>query len=314
MMKGMSVRMKGGLATAAVTVAIAVGAGHVMQYGFSGASFGNEVEAPPAPRPNRPSRPTVMTAETPIYSPLLPAAAIMPELPDAAVEPSAFPTTSLASIDVPAETPLHQEPEVLTRSLVCQPEATARAMPGAIVRVTVRACQSGAQVDLTHAGLEISKTAGPSGHVSLDVPALSSNADLAIRIGGQAPIHLSAAVPDVIWSERVAVVSDGSASVSVRADGSAEGEDVQMFGTGGLQNLITEVHTFAAGQEAIALSVVAEATAANCGREVPMRILRSTAENAPQDATFSVAFPPCDTLGEFVVLKNLSEDLTVAQN
>ena len=81
-----------------------------------------------------------------------------------------------------------------------------------------------------------------------------------------------------------------------------------------LQRYVTEVHTLSSHHEALALSIVAEATATSCGRELPLRILRSTAENGPQDATISVAFPPCDTLGEFVVLKNLTEDLKVAHN
>lgn len=304
----MSVLDKGRLTTAAVTVAIAVGAGHVMQYGFSGGTFATEDEAQPAPRPSRPSRPSAQSADAPIYSPLLPAPTPMPETPEEALASPTLP--KVASIAVPAEA----IGQLAAGGLECRADASLTVLPDAVMRVDVRACGSDVPVHLTYAGLMITEQADAHGRLNFDLPALGPTAELLLEIDGHAPIALSASVPDAVWNDRVAVVWDGAASVSVRSQDDGALEESQTLGDADLQTYVTEIHTLSSQRDAPAVSIVAEATAASCGREFPLRILRSSADNGPQDTTISVAFPPCDALGEFVVLKNLSEDLTVAHN
>lgn len=346
----MSVLDKGRMLTAVVTIAIAIGAGHIMQYSLSEARSYDQ----PAPRPAslraRSLRPE--TQDMMLYSPLLPppASAAGPEgipyAPEAMVEPIAFPRGALAPVAVPADLSGLAAAGLLARAetlgTICQVEAHAEAAPGALIRVDLDACERDIPVSVSHAGLAFSARTGAEGRFSAEIPAFTPLAEVRVSVAGQRPIVLSVDVPDAVWYDRVALAWDGSAPLSIHAlelgagvgsaghvstahpsgperAEAAEGGFLLRLGEPTLSEAaLAEVYSFPSGriarQGTVRLSVSAEVTETTCGRNLPVRILQSSAGGAPRESTVSVAFPGCDAVGNILVLKNLLEDLKIARN
>ena len=86
----------------------------------------------------------------------------------------------------------------------------------------------------------------------------------------------------------------------------------------GADALMAEVYTFptltsdSAGR--IGLSVEAEVTAANCGRQIAAQTLQLKPGETLRSRDVTLDMPACDANGDFLVLKNLFEDLKVAAN
>ena len=82
--------------------------------------------------------------------------------------------------------------------------------------------------------------------------------------------------------------------------------------------LLAEVYTFPSGmlQDAaqVALSVEAEVTAANCGTDVEAQTLQVSPSGDMRSQDLVLAIPECDARGDFLVLKNLLNDLSIAAN
>ena len=82
--------------------------------------------------------------------------------------------------------------------------------------------------------------------------------------------------------------------------------------------LLAEVYTFPSGmlQDAaqVALSVEAEVTAENCGKDVEAQTLQVSALGEMRTQDLVLAIPECDARGDFLVLKNLLNDLSIAAN
>ncbi len=62
----------------------------------------------------------------------------------------------------------------------------------------------------------------------------------------------------------------------------------------------------------IELSVEIEVTAANCGKDIEAQSLQTMPNSAPEVHSLDLAMPDCDAIGDFLVLKNLLNDLKVA--
>ena len=79
-----------------------------------------------------------------------------------------------------------------------------------------------------------------------------------------------------------------------------------------------EVYTFPSGVARsygeIAMSIEAEITQANCEQELRMHSMVLRQGRITDSHAVSVQMPECATVGEFLLLKNLVEDLTIARN
>ena len=62
------------------------------------------------------------------------------------------------------------------------------------------------------------------------------------------------------------------------------------------------------------VSVEAEVTKANCGREIAAETLQPGADGTMQAVEITLAVPDCSAVGEFLVLKNVLRDLKIASN
>ncbi len=346
----MSVLDRGRMLTAVVTIGVAIGAGHIMQTRLAESPRYDT----PAPRPSglrpRPLSPEAQNMM--MYSPLLPGPARasgpedVPADPQAATEPLSFPESRLTPVSVPADESGLEAASHLARAETfgnaCEVQAHAEAAPGAVIHVHLDACDRDMPVSISHAGLSFSARTGEDGRLTAQIPAFTPEAEIAVSVAGQRPVTLEVAVPDAVWYDRVALAWDGSAPLSIHAlelgadvgsDGhvstahpsaperaeAAEGGFLLRLGEPSLSGTaLAEVYSFPSGRVGrsgtVRLSVSAEVTETTCGRDLPVRILQSSAGSAPRETTVSVAFPGCEAVGNILVLKNLLEDLKIAQN
>ena len=338
----MSVFDRTRVTTAAATLAIAFGAGHVMQFGFAtGFALGVD-PAQPAPRPSRTRPDNAGSGSSWHHSPLLPSPVSemategeVPPEPQAAVEPAGFPASALAPLQVPDDASVLSLSATGVRAealgTICQVLATAEAAPGAVIEVELDACERDVPVSVSHAGLSFTEATGSDGRMTTKIPAFGADGEVEMSVAGQPPITVSVAVPDAELYDRVALVWNGRAALSIRAlehgaapgraghvstehpqsparAEAAEGGYLMVLGDPTLADpALAEVYSFPSGRVSgagtVELSVSAAVTEASCGRDVPVRILQSHAGARPRDTMFSVAFPGCEAVGQHLVLK-----------
>jgi len=62
------------------------------------------------------------------------------------------------------------------------------------------------------------------------------------------------------------------------------------------------------------VSIEAQVMENTCGTRIEGQILRSNPFGAPNIEDLAIAVPGCDAVGEYLVLKNLPQDLKLARN
>ena len=223
----------------------------------------------------------------------------------------------------------------------CAIEASATPMPGALVALTVSApCNSGEEVEFGHAGLRFSEQLGPDGGIELMVPAMTADAVFTVAFANGQQVSAEASVADIADYERVALVWHGATGLQLHAmeNGATYGEPGHVWaeapgaaalateGKGGFVSVLgstatgyaADVYTYpeslmpsSAGPE---VSIEAQVMENTCGSKIEGLFLRSEAGRAPMETNVSMAVPACDAVGEYLVLKNLPQDLKIARN
>ncbi|MEP2717067.1 hypothetical protein [Pseudophaeobacter sp.] len=309
------------------TVACALGIGFLMQpstfgSGVSGGVSGGASEgASLQAQPDLPQEPVGTTALA-IEKITLTSAA-----PDASAEPQ-----DLAS------------PERANPLARCDLQASGTAQPGAMVALQVSApCRSHERVTLHHQGMMVTETLDGDGQLQVTLPALSSSAifivetdqldaEATLAPAGGAVVQVE--VLDLAQVDRVVLQWRGNSGFEVHARefGAQYGENGHVWhgaeakqGLGHLLQLgdasqlaprLAEVYSFersrdAAGAGIIEISVEAEITAINCGREIAAQSLRAVG-GAVQSRDLVLNMPDCSAEGDFLVLNNLVENLKIA--
>ncbi len=332
----MSVLSKGQITTGAVTFAIAIGVGHLTQYGFSGIKEFQQ----PAPRPSyqRPSRPDIGTSSIMMQSPLMPVEEITPESdltlptdPSEAKDSRDAAEVPLEPINVPADAgtvpPGQDQVRIEGFGATCDLHVAARSASNAMIQLDVLApCDRGTEIAIGHGSLSFTSKTDSDGALSLEIPAFRPDAEVKVRIPGRATVITSARVPDAMWYDRVGLMWAGDDVLSIRSadveagDASgAEGAFLVHLGDATLENpQLAKVYSYPSGRTpeggTVQLSVSAKVTAETCDRTIPVRSVQTARGKAPLSQQLSVAFPGCDATGQILVLKNMLEDLKIAQN
>ncbi len=248
--------------------------------------------------------------------------------------------TSSSPSDVPIDTApsaqrtLRAEPSASTTPKSCNLSARASAVQGAKAHLSIKApCHANERVEIYHSGLIITQVTDTNGAVDLTVPALTEYAIFLISFqdetGSVATTHIS----DIDQYHRVALQWSGATNLQIHAlefeasyggDGHVwSGQSAQ--GIGNVVNLgrvgfedaqNVEVYSFPAGQNdrsgSIALTVEAEVTDANCGQTLSVQSLELRSDRRLRSRDLTLSLPDCSHTGEFLVLNNLLEDLTIA--
>ena len=338
--------------TAVVTVVIAVGAGHIMQYGVSGESS----QAMPAPRPSQ-WKPMQTRADASILlsplqkvntlAPSISATSLtFPEPPLVAVALPNLPKAQVSRVTVPADStripPGDDEINLNGFGMACEQELDAVIAPGAMIDLLLEApCEPDAVVQIEHAGLKFRMRADPTGQLATSIPALQSDALISVRVGDNAPMSRSVPVPEAADYDRVAMLWNGSSALSLHAlefdtgpggkgHVSARRSGLPVAGEGAaggfLQRLgdseladarLAEVYSFPSGyidrEGTVRLSVAARVTTDNCGQTLGVSRIQTRSGALIEDTDMQISFPGCEAAGTIMVLKNLLEDLKIAR-
>ena len=238
------------------------------------------------------------------------------------VEPMALPTT-------PSDPDMPQ--------LGCAVTATATPGPMASVDLAVSApCSGNERLTIHHSGMMFTDVTDQNGQLSVTVPALTVRAVFIIAFSdGKGSVALTN-VPDLYSYDRVVLQWGGNSGFQIHARefGAAYGENGHVWsgmttatlGNGGsvtrlgdpdtLAPQLAEIYTFPSGTSkrsgTVALSVEAEVTAENCGRDISAQSLELHSSQALRSRDLVLSVPNCAAIGDFLVLNNLVQDLTIA--
>ncbi|MGR3502322.1 translocase [Pseudaestuariivita sp.] len=223
----------------------------------------------------------------------------------------------------------------------CAVLLTADPAPVAMASLTLDApCHANTRVTFEHEGLSITEMTDDSGSLTLTFPALTTRATFNAALEDGTEVSAEVYVSTMSSYHRTVVQWRDDAMIELHAfefgadywaDGHvwAETPGSRLAAAQGTSGLLTtlgradipaprlaQVYTFpmehAAQTGSVALSVEAAVTPANCGTEVSAQTLEYRPDAPLRVKTAALFMPECDAVGDFLVLKNLVEDLTIA--
>lgn len=280
--------------------------------------------------------PSAPTLEAP--TPTVEAAVILPDA--AKVPPVQAAPVQLANLD--SET----VPEIETSAPVaaevdCVPAMTAQASDAATVALSVSApCHTNAAFVIHHQGMMFTAMTNSSGNAELTVPALAEVSVMIAAFEGGDGAVATAAIPDFGAYDRAVLQWQGNTAVMLSAyEGNAVfGDDnhihagnpgdmarlnaaeggylVRLGDTSRDDALMAEVYTFPTGMAGavpeVMLVAEAEITAQNCGQEMSAQSIQVSPNGSTSALDLTMVMPECDAVGDFLILQNMFEDLTLA--
>lgn len=299
------------------------------------------------PVPDAPAQDTTEVAAAMILPsetapPVLAGPAPEPALAMAPAEVANAPGPVLAALETdPAPAPLPAEPAVAEPA--CTVDMVATILPAALVDLSLSApCAPLARVTLHHQGMMFGLQTDAAGKAQVTVPALAVNAVFIADIDGSDGAVAMATVPELAGLDRAVLQWQGVDGLQLHARefGADYGEPGHVWagapgdstaavkGSGGFlmqlgdpagdNPLLAQVYTFPTGSAAqggdVDLTVEAEITTANCGRDIAAQTIQLRPGGAPDALDLTMTLPGCDAAGEFLVLSGMLSDIRLAAN
>ena len=225
----------------------------------------------------------------------------------------------------------------------CVATLTARPLAAAMVDLSLHApCAPDTRVTLHHNGMMISEQTDAEGSLSLTLPALSETAIFMAAFQNGLTAMAKVEMTSIEIYDRVVVQWQGPGQMQVHAleFGADYGDTGHVWfeaprdmaraalGKGGFvtvhgrqmpdQDLRAQVYTFPSGTADlsgdIGLTVETEITAETCDRKMEAQALQMLGGRNLTVTDLTLYMPGCDAAGDFLVLKNLLQDLKVARN
>jgi len=213
----------------------------------------------------------------------------------------------------------------------------------AMVQMALTApCHTDAVVTIHHAGMMFTLKTDDTGAVDFLAPALAEDATYLASFEDGASASAQAEVTSLAFFDRVVVQWSGDSGLELHAReyGASYGDTGHVWaaaarevgsaarGQGGFlvtlgdasvaEPRLAQVYTFPTGMVSragdVALTVEAEITASNCARRVEAQTLQLRPEQAVTIRDLNVDMPDCSVQGDFLVMSQLVQDLTIAAN
>ena len=313
------------------TLAIALGAGHLVQSGKVGGTATQVADAAEAAPTG--ITPLAASAQPDDAAPPAPVAAAFIPLETAA--PSASPATAppapvLASV-TPENTPPAAARPAPAQADACR--ATLDVVPGAngMLDLTLLSpCKPSTRVVLRHGGLAVTGRTSTGGALFTALPAMEASGEVSAMFPdgtiahGAAPVNLSG-----LHRFAVQWMADDQFGLNAYQGGAAWGTPGHVHAgarglpeaaTGWLMPLgdasvdlpmLAQVYTWPAKPGDVAIDIEAPVTEATCERELLGETLESQAGVVVR-SDITLAMPDCTAVGDFLVLNNLSVGMTTA--
>lgn len=267
----------------------------------------------------------------------------IPAMPAERYAEAALPAQPIV-LTVASEQPLSAMPKEETVPILgCDIDVQATPAVAAMVNLAVRAsCLPNERVTVAHAGLTFTEILDAEGNLEISVPAMDANAVFDVSFPNGYTSSASVDVSSLQFYDRVAVQWVGETGLQIHAleFGAFYGDEGHVWfgndrdltavigGRGGFLlrlgdgfsevSHMADVYTFptvnAAASGDVALTVEAEVNGANCGRVVSATTLQVQPGKAPIKKSLNLEIPSCEASGDFLVLQNLLQNLTFAQN
>lgn len=267
---------------------------------------------------------------------------LMPvDMPVVAALPDHIVSAAVTNVVEPMDITIPEEPE--DTGFACDVTMTATPIAGAMMSVDLTApCHGSERVTLHHNGLMFTSLMQPDGSLSVDIPALTEHALVIASFLDGAGAVAMADVTSVPFYDRVVLQWRGDAGLQLHArefdaeyftDGhiwhgavgdptraaTGQGGFLTTLGTSDAPDaLLAEVYTFPSGMTdtsgTVALTVETEIIASNCDSSVEAQTLEVRNGGTLTSKELTIDVPGCDAIGDFLLLKNLVEDLTIAAN
>ncbi len=270
--------------------------------------------------------------------------AAIPVPPEGAPQPAGLPPEPVKLTAVAVEPMRGSLPsEEPSPAFGCDLDMSAEPAPAAMVRLDLSApCMVRQRFTLHHNGMMFSAVTDEAGQSRVIVPALSeqaifiasfANGDgamantqvsgldaydrVVVQWIGQSGLELHAREFGAGYGESGHVWSGAPRSTSAATK--AEGGFLVRLGARDLELARkADVYTFPSGTVSragdVALSIEAEVTKDNCGRDVEAQSIQLPAGGRPVAQDLTLAIPDCAAVGDFLVLKNMLDDLKIARN
>lgn len=252
------------------------------------------------------------------------------------VQPAAF----VVSEDAPIKAMPQEEPAPL---LGCDMQVEAKTTVAALVDLHIQAaCMPDARVAISHKGLRFHEVLNADGVLDITVPAFDEYAEFNVTFPDGSEVTTDTMVSSIVFYDRVAVQWLGETGLQIHAlefdanygeaghvwfgnprDLTAvvggDGGFLMRMGTGASEvSRMADVYTFPIGNPSrdgrVALTVEAEVNGANCNQAISAQTLQIHAGGDITTNSLEMSMPDCGATGDFLVLKNLLEDLTIARN
>lgn len=213
--------------------------------------------------------------------------------------------------------------------------------PLALVAVTIEApCAAGGAALLHHEGLAVSVLLDAGGRAEAILPALAVQAVVRAEAGGQSAAA-AVTVPEAARIDRAVLMWQGERGAELHARefgadydspghvwaGAPGDVEAALRGEGGMMLSLgdaripgarmAEVYTFPTGMAArsgaVALSIETPVTATTCGRVIGAETIQISPDfPAPLRRELTLPVPGCELEGEWLVLSDMLEGLTIA--
>ncbi|WP_407494075.1 translocase [Pseudooceanicola sp. MF1-13] len=201
-------------------------------------------------------------------------------------------------------------------------------------------CHSNARVSVQHGNLTFTIATDDAGLAQFEMPALSEKSLVIATMDDGNAAAVEVEVDTLSFYDRAVVQWQGDAGIELHArefgadydsdghvwSGAPRDASVAARGIGGFVTTLgdpavdnaslAEVYTFPTGtataQGDIELTVEVAVTEGNCGRPVTAQVIEVSEGIVEKLSELDVTLPDCDAVGDFLLLKNLVEDLKIA--
>ncbi|MEP1587380.1 MAG: hypothetical protein ABJR46_05330 [Tateyamaria sp.] len=332
------------IATAAGTLVIAVGVGFVMQSSESAEQHYGKSARPIVTESNLENDDSDSVLSDAVSADILLQVKAV-ELTSASEASGLSIPSDITNVERTSASITDQPPELdaLPEGQHCEASAHATAIPGALVNLSLNApCAPNERLTVHHNGMIFTETTDDAGQLSFTVPALTEQAVFIMAFSNGSGAVAQIDVLDIDDFDRTVLQWRGQSGFELHARefGAGYGDAGHVW-SGGDQNiaglitgetglllrlgdnlsaepLLAEVYSFRSATSAhvglVDLSIEAEVTSTNCGLEIEAQSLEKIANGKMKTHDLTLAVPDCDTIGTFLVLNNLVEDLKVASN
>jgi hypothetical protein len=232
------------------------------------------------------------------------------------------------------------EPQPDLSSAACAVTATATPAPMANVDLVVQApCYRNDRATIHHNGMMFTVATDKAGSLKMTVPALTTNAVFIVGFAANKGAVAITRVPNLADYHRVVLqwVGESAFQIHAREFGAGYGTSghiwhgmnenkspdrhgsiVRLGDADTLAPHLAEIYTFphrASTQSGtVSMSIEAEVTASNCGKEVSAQTIELGGAGRLKTRNLVLTVPDCTTIGDFLVLNNLVNDMKIAAN